>query len=68
MRSAFAKSTGIACAVTVWLFIVLVAGCGKQAPDRLAEGPPIPEKIDFNFHIKPILADRCFPCRVILIK
>ncbi|MCB9279223.1 MAG: DUF1553 domain-containing protein [Lewinellaceae bacterium] len=62
LRSAFAKSTGIACAVTVWLFIVLVAGCGKQAPDRLAEGPPIPEKIDFNFHIKPILADRCFPC------
>ena len=22
----------------------------------------IPEKIDFNFHIKPILSDRCFKC------
>ena len=22
----------------------------------------IPDKIDFNFHVKPILSDRCFAC------
>ncbi len=22
----------------------------------------LPERVDFNFHIKPILSDRCFPC------
>jgi len=24
--------------------------------------PQIPDKIDFNFHVKPILSDRCFKC------
>lgn len=41
---------------------MLISGCGREAPDLLAAGPPIPDKIDFNYHIKPILADRCFPC------
>jgi hypothetical protein len=22
----------------------------------------LPEQVDFNFHIKPILSDRCFNC------
>src|SRR5207247_1712813 len=23
---------------------------------------PLPDKVDFNHHIKPLLSDRCFPC------
>ena len=23
-----------------------------------------PDKIDFNFHVKPILSDRCFACHI----
>ena len=22
----------------------------------------VPDKVDFNFHVKPILSDRCFKC------
>ena len=22
----------------------------------------LPEKVDFNFHVRPILSDRCFHC------
>ncbi|MEM9671632.1 MAG: DUF1553 domain-containing protein [Bacteroidota bacterium] len=36
------------------------------SPDRIAFSPEIeaqlPEQIDFNYHIKPILSDRCFAC------
>lgn len=27
-----------------------------------AEARAVPEKVDFNFHVKPILSDRCFKC------
>lgn len=36
--------------------------CGpaeSEDPDILAR---LPEKVDFNFHIKPLLSDRCFAC------
>lgn len=42
---------------------MLVYGCGWQAPDHLLsalEGTP--ETVDFNYHIKPILSDKCFAC------
>ena len=29
---------------------------------ELVDGKPIPETVDFNFHVKPILSDRCFAC------
>lgn len=33
----------------------------SQIPDVVA-GIALPTKVDFNFHIKPILSDRCFAC------
>lgn len=37
-------------------------GCQPDyAPDEDLAGQ-LPEKIDFNFHIKPLLSDRCFSC------
>ena len=39
-----------------------MAGCGfdKSAIETASE--KIPDKIDFNFHVKPILSDKCFAC------
>lgn len=45
------------------ILLVLVASCSVDKPKevRLAE-EKLPEVIDFNYHIKPILSDRCFAC------
>lgn len=41
----------------------LVYGCGWQAPEQLIPAlEHTPEKVDFNYHIKPILSDKCFAC------
>ena len=46
------------------LLIILVAfvlsGCGAQ--DAIRYEGNLPDEVDFNFHIKPILSDRCFAC------
>jgi hypothetical protein len=34
------------------------SACGRRAPDVAG----VPEVVDFNFHVKPILSDRCFKC------
>jgi hypothetical protein len=43
------------------LFAALVAGvtsCGSSVPPIAG----VPAQVDFNFHVKPILSDRCFKC------
>ncbi|MEM9829978.1 MAG: DUF1553 domain-containing protein [Bacteroidota bacterium] len=46
-----------------FLFGLIAFAC---SPDRTAFSPEIeaqlPDQIDFNYHIKPILSDRCFAC------
>ena len=37
----------------------LVSSCGAPETDVTTT---IPEKIDFNFHVRPILSDRCYKC------
>lgn len=38
-------------------------GCGTEKPPEIAEAEKaLPEVIDFNFHVKPILSDKCFAC------
>ena len=45
------------------LLLILWSGCQSAMPEDVVRASQnLPEKIDFNFHIKPILADRCFPC------
>ena len=34
------------------------SACGRRAPEVAG----VPEVVDFNFHVKPILSDRCFKC------
>lgn len=45
----------------VFLFLFTYCKQKSQIPD-IVNGITLPEKVDFNFHIKPILSDRCFAC------
>ena len=44
---------------TIILLLAVSSGCRLQY-DYDAAG--LPEVVDFNFHVKPILSDRCFKC------
>src|SRR5688572_9186003 len=41
---------------------VFLCGCSSgEGPLQDDEGP-IPKRISYNFHIRPILSDKCFSC------
>jgi len=45
------------------LLALLLNACGPSISQEVATSyQNLPEKIDFNFHIKPILSDRCYKC------
>ncbi|MBN7815000.1 DUF1553 domain-containing protein [Algoriphagus pacificus] len=47
------------------MLIVLLwtSGCQPDLPKEVQEAYiELPEQIDYNFHVKPILADRCYAC------
>lgn len=45
------------------LIAVLVTGCTNRIPDEMVqEITKLPDEIDYNFHVKPILSDKCFAC------
>ena len=49
--------------VTLLLSFFYLAGCGPGMPAEIADSEDkLPEQVDFNFHVKPIFSDRCFPC------
>ncbi|MEM8899446.1 MAG: DUF1549 domain-containing protein, partial [Bacteroidota bacterium] len=52
--------------ISVLSMVCLLASfyaCGPSMPEEVAIAyDKLPEKIDFNFHVKPILSDRCFHC------
>ncbi|MCF2947083.1 DUF1553 domain-containing protein [Paraglaciecola aquimarina] len=53
----------IAKAITPYLALglsVILLGCGQEP--ELTFGEPIPEDVDFNYHVKPILSDTCYLC------
>lgn len=49
--------------LTCFLLLILLSACGPELPERvaLAEGT-LPETVDYNFHVRPILSDKCFAC------
>lgn len=53
-----AKGTFIA------LFIgALFCACSPPLPDDVAEAyDALPDKLDYNLHVKPVLSDKCFAC------
>ena len=42
---------------TILAFCVLVPLAACTRP-----GEPLPDRVDYNFHVKPILSDRCYAC------
>lgn len=43
--------------------LLFLVSCAEKLPEDLAAfEDQLPDRIDFNFHIKPILSDRCFQC------
>lgn len=54
----------ISLAGVVGLLLVLQWGqaCTDSEDQSISQAKTIPKQVDFNFHIKPILSDRCFKC------
>ncbi len=45
------------------ILCLLLFSCAYEIPKDIAEvWDKIPDQIDFNFHIRPILSDRCYSC------
>ncbi len=45
------------------LAVFIMLSCKLKMPDEVAVAfTDLPEQVDFNFHIKPILSDRCYAC------
>lgn len=43
--------------------VFLAASCSSRMPDDVATAyAQLPDKIDFNYHVRPILSDNCFAC------
>jgi len=46
-----------------FFFLLTLVSCSVNLPDDVETAyQELPENIDFNFHIKPILSDRCYNC------
>ena len=47
----------------IFLLLISSISCSIDIPKEIVnEYSNIPEEIDFNYHVKPILSDRCFQC------
>ncbi|MEM7381998.1 MAG: DUF1549 domain-containing protein, partial [Bacteroidota bacterium] len=47
----------------VLVAVLLLSACGVSLPEEVETAyEELPEEIDFNFHVKPILSDRCYAC------
>lgn len=43
--------------------ILCIFGCGPKLPDLVEVAyNDLPDQLDFNIHVKPILSDKCFSC------
>lgn len=44
-------------------FLCLICACGQPLPSEVEQAyQELPATIDFNFHVRPVLSDRCFAC------
>lgn len=48
---------------TLFLLSVLLSNCQAALPEEVETAyQDLPDQIDFNFHIRPLLSDRCYSC------
>lgn len=46
-----------------FILVILAFSCQPSLPEPIAqEMEKLPEQVDFNIHVKPILSDNCFSC------
>ncbi len=48
--------------VLTCFYLLFLGACVDQPENPQRDLSNLPEKIDFNFHIRPLLSDRCFTC------
>lgn len=41
---------------------LLLIACNSSNEEKASSAQTLPDKVDFNFHIRPLLSDRCFKC------
>ncbi len=58
----FDKISHLAIVSTLVVGILFVAALGCNTEKKILTTQVIPDIVDFNLHIKPILSDRCFKC------
>jgi hypothetical protein len=46
-------------AALVFAIAAATTSCGQPSAPPIAG---VPDRVDFNFHVKPLLSDRCFKC------
>ncbi|WP_114749430.1 DUF1553 domain-containing protein [Pleomorphovibrio marinus] len=47
----------------ILLLLTIMLSCKWEAPEEVEIAmAALPEQIDFNYHVKPILSDKCFAC------
>lgn len=50
-------------AYLMMVVVLSIVSCQSDLPDEIAKVyAEIPEVVDYNFHVKPILSDKCFSC------
>ncbi|MCK0157609.1 DUF1553 domain-containing protein [Cellulophaga sp. F20128] len=56
------KLSGLKFCITL-LTLISISSCGKKIPEYIAvQYSELPETIDFNIDVKPILSDKCYAC------
>ena len=46
-----------------FLLVAVLSNCSSELPKDVALAyQQLPQEIDFNYHVRPILSDRCFSC------
>lgn len=59
----YTTRTGIYLCFSFLLGLIIITGCQPSLPEEVElEYSDLPDQIDYNFHVKPILADRCYAC------
>lgn len=49
--------------LAAFFHFLILSSCGWNVPEEIESAyQNLPEKIDFNYHVKPILSDKCFAC------
>jgi len=51
------------CYIITFISLFFLGSCSSDVPTEISTAyQDLPDKIDFNFHVRPILSDRCYAC------